>query len=579
MSNLLVSSLIGIPGIVAICVSSAAFVAAVFAFLYFFVFANLRIKRAADEQISIFERDHASLFGEINKFIKRLEAISSFNLVYNDEYAKWKKKYNDIRDVDDASAQAAVNSLRDFINEKHFKELKEYFQIAKSTIAEYHSKVTELDDSLQALFKVEEDTKASFQKAKEKYREMKQFYYSEKDELSLVVESFEKLFKKIDSLFDECDNSIERASYSDVSETVSTKIDPIVEECVKALRILPKICVTISNVIPDKISSLRNRYEEMAEEGYPLNHIIAKNDIAGYEERLSRLADSVKALSLNGIEPYLDEMILKIEGNLADFEKEKKNRAIFEKECNEVYEKQSTIENRFYKMNHDLPKVREIYLITGDDDAAMEEIKNAIGEASNAKRSLDNCLHSGIKQPYSILLERLSSLKEASDKADSMIVSFDRHLTSLKDEANGAENALRKYDSLFVEAENDIRSLNVAKVDSKLSSELEELYKCVDSLYKTLRTRPINVNEVKRLHERLIENGDRFLSDVDNAKKGVAKAEKNIVFANRYRSNDKAIDNALSQSESLFAEGEFSNSSNMSESVLRQIDANSGINE
>ena len=579
MSSLFVSSLIGTAGIAVICVSVVVLLVAVCLFLYFFVFANLRIKKTAEEQISIFERDHASLFGEINKFIKRLEAISSFNLVYNDEYAKWKKRYNDIRDIDDASAQAAVNSLRDLINEKHFKELKEYFPTAKKTIAEYHSKVTELDDSLQALFKVEEDTKAGFQKAKEKYREMKQFYYSEKDELSLVVESFEKLFKKIDSLFDECDNSIERANYTDVSEIVSTKINPIVEECVKALRILPKICVTISNVIPDKISSLRNRYEEMDEAGYPLNHIIAKSDIAGYEEFLSHLADRVKALSLNDVEPCLDEMITKIEGNLADFEKEKENRAVFEKECSEVYDKQSATENRFYKLNHDLPKIREIFLITSDDDATLEGIKGAIEEASAAKRSLDNCLHSGIKQPYSILLERLSSLKTESEKAGSMIASFEGHLTSLKEEANGAEEALKKYDSLFVEAESDIRSINVDKVDSKLRDELNELYKCVDSLYKVLRTMPINVNEVKRLHGRLQEDGDRFLSDVDNAKNAMAKAEKNIVFANRYRSNDKMIDNALSQSESLFADGEFSNSSNMSESILKQIDANPGANE
>jgi hypothetical protein len=72
-----------------------------------------------------FEREHALLFGQDSQYIKRLETISSMNLVYVQQFMDWNKRFKDVRDVSDASAQAAVNSLKDLMGERKYKELKE----------------------------------------------------------------------------------------------------------------------------------------------------------------------------------------------------------------------------------------------------------------------------------------------------------------------------------------------------------------------------------------------------------------------------------------------------------------------
>ena len=537
-------------------------------FLYFTCFTHFRLKRNTKDLTSSFETDHSLLFGQDAQFVKRLETISSMNLVYVDEYSHWKKAFQSIRDVEDASAQASVNSLRDLVSARRYKDLKEYLPKAREIIQGYHEKVQDLDNALKKKFQEEDDVRAFAIKVKENYRDMKQVYFSKQEQLTLVSESFDRLFKKIDSLFEESDDDIENARYNEAEASLKEKIAPIVLESGRILQSLPNISITITNIIPDKISSLRNRYEEMSSKGYPLNHILLKGHIGEMEEELKAIAENVKALRLNGAEKELDSILREIESYFDAFDKEVSARAEFEVRWTSIYEKENELETAFYSLNHSLPKVRKIYLINSDDDVALETIKNSIEKASNAKRSLDTYIHSGTKQPYSVLLEKLDALKNESDVAEANLKKFNDHLNSLKEITNKAMMGISFLSGRFENAEETIHGFALSNIERKAMSLLENLYAQIDDINEILRTTPINALEVERRYSKLVEEGERFLSEVDKTKTNMEKAEKNILFANRYRANDAAVDNALLQSENFFYKGDFANSIATSENVL-----------
>lgn len=565
---LFASLFLGIVEISILSVLGGLLLIGLFLFLYFTCFTHFRLRRNTKDLTSSFETDHSLLFGQDAQFIKRLETISSMNLVYVDEYSRWKKVFQTIRDVEDASAQAAVNSLRDLVSARRYKDLKEYLPKARETIESYHEKVEELDNALKKKFQEEDDVRALAIKVKENYRDMKQLYFSKQEQLTLVAESFNRLFKKIDSLFEESDDDIENARYSEAQASLKERIAPIVNESGKILQGLPNISVTITNIIPDKISSLKNRYEDMTSQGYPLNHVLLKGHIAEMEEELNLIAENVKALRLNGVDKELDDMLREIEGYFDAFDKEVSARTDFEVRWTSIYEKENELETAFYSLNHSLPKVRKIYLIDSDDDVALETIKNSIEKASNAKRSLDTYIHSGTKQPYSVLLEKLDTLKTESDTADTNLKKFNDHLNNLKEITNKAMMGISFYSNRFENAEETIHNFHLPNIEAKALALLENLYGQIDGINDTLRTTPINAMEVDRRYSKLVEDGERFLAEVDKTKANMDKAEKDILFANRYRANDAAIDNTLLQSENFFYKGDFVNSIATSENVL-----------
>ena len=565
---LFASLLLGIVEISILSTLGGLLFIGLFLFLYFTCFTHFRLKKNTKDLTSSFETDHSLLFGQDAQFVKRLETISSMNLVYVDEYSHWKKAFQSIRDVEDASAQASVNSLRDLVSARRYKDLKEYLPKAREIIQGYHEKVQSLDNALKKKFQEEDDVRAFAIKVKENYRDMKQAYFSKQEQLTLVSESFDRLFKKIDSLFEESDDDIENARYNEAETSLKEKIAPIVLESGKILQSLPNISITITNIIPDKISSLRNRYEEMSSKGYPLNHILLKGHIGEMEEELKAIAENVKALRLNGVEKELDDILREIEGYFDAFDKEVSARAEFEVRWTSIYEKENELETAFYSLNHSLPKVRKIYLINSDDDVALETIKNSIEKASNAKRSLDTYIHSGTKQPYSVLLEKLDALKNESDAAEANLKKFNDHLNGLKEITNKAMMGISFLSSRFENAEETIHGFALSNIERKAMSLLENLYAQIDDINEILRTTPINALEVERRYSKLVEEGERFLSEVEKTKTNMENAEKNILFANRYRANDAAVDNALLQSENFFYKGDFANSIATSENVL-----------
>ncbi len=563
--------LLSTTGIIVIAALAGVLLIAFGVFLYFTLFSHLRLKKIVNELSSSFERDHGRLFGQDAQFIKRLESISSVNLVYVTEYSNWRKDFIAVRD-EDASAQAAVNSLKDLVGGHRYKELKQYLPTARATIDKYHERVDGLDRALHEKFLSEDLVASDILKAKESYRDTKQLFFSKQEQLSLVAESFERLFKKIDNLFEECDGEVESARYEEAKDLLTGKITPLIAESSKILQSLPAICVSISNVIPDKISSLRNRYEELSSQGYPLNHILLKTDIADYEGSLSGIADNVKALRLNGVGEQLDALVLDIEGHINDFDKEIAARSEFETELGAIYEKENDLENAYYNLNHKMPKVREIYLITSDDSTALEQIKALIDKAGSAKRTLDTYLHSTTKQPYSTLLSKLKSLRQESEAAEMAMQSFSSHIASLKIDSEKADKAIKEYNEKLLTAEKEIRDFSLPGLFTSYQGKLEELYGLIDNLYTVLHTAPINVKEVNRLYDALVSDGDAFIAKVLKDKEGIKEAETAIVHANRYRANSSAIDNSLLQSENLFYKGDFANSLANTKETIDQID-------
>ena len=545
--------------LIAIIAVSAALIIGIGILLYFTVFAHFRARKQVRELVRRFEYLHALVFGQDSQFVKRLEIISRTNLLYVNVHMNYNRRYREIKDRDDAMMTASINRLKDMSADRKWKELKAYFPIIKNQIATYESRVNTLNSDLMNVIKPEEECRQECLALKEKLRKVKQDYYVKQADLTLLGDTFEAIFTKLEQLFQKFETLVESAQYDDAKAILPT-IAGVIDQIGRIFPELPNLCATIQTVIPDKLVSLKNRFEDMMRQGYPLHHLISIQDIDAMENQLTNITKRLQGFDLRGIQNELDGIIAQISDYMVGFDKEEEARTTFETECDTIYAEEAQIEKKYIKLCNSLPAVKRIFVISGDEQAKIDSIKVQINRSGATKRSLDTFIHSGTHQPYSLLVERMHQLRDEANQAQNAIDDFERYLLSLKADSEESLQCIKAYYEKLRDAESNVRDINLEAVDNRYKGAIDHLYGLLDSAYKVLSHTPIDVYKLDSLIAEIKGSGDEVVANILNDKTKMALAEAAIVFANRDRNHLGEVDTLLQQTEGLYFSGDFNRS-------------------
>ena len=544
-------------GIIVVSVCGAVVVIGVLVLLYFTVFQHMKLKKNVKVLSNRFDKSHALLIGQVYQYVKRLETIVATNLTYGDDYNEWNRKFKDARDTEDANAQAAINQIQDMVTERRYADLKEVLPACRSCLDKYEATVNNLNSSLHRKFQEEENCRELAFQQREEFRKVKQDYNNKVGDLSLVTSSFEIIFDRISELFETANSSIESANYSDARTVLTNQIAPITEQLATTLKVLPTVCVKITTLLPEKISRLSHRYDELLEQDYPLHHIMVKGDIATLETELNRVANKVQGLDLQGVEASLDGIASRIDDYSKKFDLEVNARKSFENGCDGIYKEETALESSFIGLCHSLPKIKKIYLIDDVEQKKIDNIQDLINKAGGSKRALDTYTNSNTHQPYTILVEKMEALDKCNKDASSALSELENFLNALKKDTERAFNDLSNYYVGLRNAEKEVRRINIPALSARFEKDFDDLHIKIDDLFEVLKTTPIDVDQVRKLHHILKEDGDTIFMSVEQTEKELGEAEKKIMEANRKRGNSSDVNSTLAQAEGFFFNADF----------------------
>ncbi len=568
--NIIFDSSMPMPLVITIIAVAAALAVGIAILLYFTLFAHIRAKKSVRELSRRFEYLHALLFGQDSQYIKRIEIISLTNLLYVNTLMNFNKRFKDVRDKSDSNAQTVINNIKDLLSDHRYKELQAALPAAKAAIQSYDEEVNSLNDDLLQVIKPEEDCRQQALLLKENLRQIKQDYYVKQADLSLVSASFERVFRLLDDQFKNFETFVESAQYEEANALLP-KISAVIKELGRDLNDLPNICITISTVVPDKINSLENRFQEMTEAGYPLHHLISKANIDDMRDELVALTKKVQQFDLVNVQSSLDAILAQVDEFCDSFEKEKEARITFESECDSVYAEDAVIEKKFIRICNALPDVKKIYVLPSEEQSKIDLIKNLINKAGATKRSLDTFIHSGTKQPYSLLVEKMHTLHDEASQASGALDDFDRYLMSLKNDSEAALAAVKAYYDSLQDDEFILRKIGIKAVTDTYQPDIDALYGIIDAIYSSLRCLPIDVVKVNDLVSGLKSKGDEVAGALKKSYESMLLADAAILYANRQRRDFGDLNALLEQTESLYYRGDFQASYADTTSAIKRL--------
>lgn len=539
---------IGIPLIVIIVV------------LVLFLMRGGRYKRALNDLSGRYESSHGILFGKIAQYISRLESIYQRNFAYGELYIELNNKYKDLKDYRDAEVVSYLRQLSDSLNDHAYKDFKRLLPETRKKMNDFESAVSSFSKTLTLKFEDEKKVQSDFMASQAALRKIRETYYSFQGDVGLLASTFDAFFGKCDNLLSEAEALIDRASYEDAQDIITKELDPVLKALDSKMAEIPEMCLQISKVLPNKIISLRDAYQTLMKDGYPLHHIMVDETCDQLEEAVEAMSSDLRSLVLGSLKGRIDALSDRIQSYFDAFEKEKASRAAFERDYSSVYREAGRLDNDYLQLTHAIPQAKKLYLFSPEDDATIENIKASINKAGAVKRRLDNLLHSGTKQPFSVLLTRMEDLRKESEGVKEEMGNFTMRLRSFKEDVEKAAAAVGTSLTTVREAEADLQSAHLESLDKRFLPATVEIRSTIDELSSLLHAMPIDVSKVNDAYSRLSKAVDALSGDLGKALEEMKKAEAAIVYANRYRSGNEAVADALRQAETLFYDGDFERS-------------------
>ena len=529
---------------------------ALFVLLYIFVFSRNRVKRQVRELQKKYSYLDALLIGQDSQYIHRLEIISRTNLLYVDKHEKFSRRFKEIYENDDKFAESMIRQLNALINNKQYKNIKSVIVDAKKAMSTFEDKVNTLDNDLYVLIKPEEDSRQSILKLKENYRRVKQTFYANSNDLDLVSASINQVCDKLDQMFVDFETHIESAEYDEAQALLPT-IGKVVTALESALSQLPNLCILVNTVIPEKIDALKKNYDEVEACGLPLYNLSFPMRLGEWNTDLQIIRTKLTKLEITNIMESLDALQSEIEEVQYQLNEEQSAKKYFEDNNQTIYNQVIELEKVFLKICSLLPEVYNTYVVTDDHKEKVEELKQTMNTLGTVKQSLDNYVHSALKQPFSSLKNKLDELSEQYEKAKVGIDEFKEYVEFLKSSSEEAYTLVFVYYYRLKQVESLLREIDLPLFSQQYKVRIEDCYDLLNEIDKAVKVQPIAVDEINDKVSVLKMTANALFDEVENKFREMQLAESAVVYANRDRNHQDDVHQQLCILEEAFYRGEF----------------------
>ena len=524
--------------------------------LYHFVISRNRIKHQVRELQKKYSYLDALLIGQDSQYIHRLEIISRTNLLYVDKHEKFSRRFKEIYENDDKFAESMLKQLNALINNKQFKNIKTVIGDTKKAMKVFEDKVNALDNDLYTLIKPEEDSRQSILKLKESYRRVKQTFYANSSDLDLVSSSINQVFDKLDQMFVEFETHIASAEYDDAQGLLPT-ISKVVNALESALSQLPNLCILVNTVIPEKIEDLKKDYEVLEAQGLPLYNLAFQTKLGEWNNDLNIIRTRLTKLQIGNIMESLDALQSEIEEMRELLNNEQSDKNFFETHNEEIYQNVVDLEKSFLKICSLLPGLYRTYVVTDERKEKVEALKQTMNSLGTTKQSLDNYVHSSLKQPFSTLKGKLDELNNQYATAKEGMEEFKQYIEFLKTSSEEAYTLVFVYYYRLKQEESLLREIAIPEFSEPYKVRIEDCYDLLNEIDKAIKVQPIAVDEINEKVASLKGNANALFDEIENKFREMQLAESAVVYANRDRNHQDDVHQQLSALEQEFYQGEF----------------------
>ena len=502
--------------------------------------------------------------------IKKIKQISENNEEYVEVYNEVNEKYTKLINTYSLEMDIKFNRIEVLFSNKDYKIIKEELDEIEKAIEEYEKELLNIDKEISEVTEKEDELRGTVVPLKEKFRTLKAHFYEHKEELSVCNKVFEEKINELEKTIAKLDNKLENGYYKEAEEMIREVINDI-SFYESHLEKMPKIVSFSMQVLPKRLEQAIAKYQKMKEEGYPLFSIKAIT----IEEKIKNSLDEIRirfiSFNYEDINDSIKEVAYEIENLNEALDKEVVAKENFNQYIDTVYETIDEIGKRFLKAKRDTNSIKGVFLIPDAKYNELNTLENNIHILNRIKMELDAYIHSATKQPYSILTTKMGELAEFGSEVEEKLNDYQSYIVSLKNDTEYSYEKVNKYSMEITTLYNTLVGLNHKVLSVIYDEEYSEVCTLIQSINKSITTKPVDVNNVNENCQSLINRAEKLFQDMKNSLAMYNMAQNIIVFTNKYRSSFTTVNEVLNRAEIHFTNGEFEFAIDSVSEVLQEV--------
>lgn len=472
-----------------------------------------------------------------------------------EKYKNWQHRFDVIKDDKITQINDMIIELDLAVEEKDFGAVREKLAKTEIEIYKVRESANKLLNEIKEITVSEEKYRSIVIKLKTKYRSLSKEFHNHKDDYEDICDVIELQFENIEKRFLDFENLMEKNEYDEVTHIVKA-LDTMIDHMAIVIMEVPNLVLLSEKLIPKRIEEIENIYEEMTNDGYPIEYLKIEYNMEESRKNVSNILDRIKVLNLEDCMFELKTMLDYLDSLFNDFEKEKFARKIYEDDSLAFSKKLKRSIKLVKDIYNQIDDIKNMYDLKDHDICELNDISNRLNGLKKDYKQLETDL-ANKEKPYSVLAKDIEDYSMTLKKIEEDLDICLRSLGSMYDDEARAREQLDEIQELLKQCKLRIRSYKLPIIMNNYFIELAEANEAISEIIKELEKKPI---VIKVLNTRVDTARDlvlKLFNTTNEMIKTAQLAEMAIVYGNRFRTNMKEIDAGLSNAEMLFHKGEY----------------------
>ena len=526
---------------------------------------NKLIKQVSDLEIKKNNLDSMPVMVELAK----IEDIAKSEQL-EEKINEFKNRFEEIKEVKLKKVNDLLVDLDSSIERKNINEYMDTYSDASIVLDEAEYSINNILDEINEIASYEEKYRDIITKLKAKYRFLEHTYTEKETMFSDLKDVIKMQFENIAKRFNDFDKVMDEKLYNEIVLVVKS-IDTMIDNLDVVIKEVPDILLLLNDLIPCRIKDLKEEYNKMNEEGYPLGFLNFDENISDIEKRENDILTRAKVLNINDSLFDLRTILEYLDGLFRDLDEEKQAKTRFDN-LDEVFRNRSKkIEGIVKDIYAQLDDIKAMYHLNEKDLEIIDQLNLKLSAIIKEHKKL----HRDIKKGMESYKKHNITINELMVKLNNVSNDFDnalRTLGSFYEDEKRAHEELKNMTELVKKCKNSVRNYKLPIIHDNYFVEMEEASDAIEEVKKEINNKPIIIKNLNIRVDTAKDLTFKLYVTTSDMIKYAYFSELLIVYGNKYRDN-KDISRGLSKAELMYYRGSYKESFTLLLKVIKLIDS------
>ncbi|WP_202078559.1 septation ring formation regulator EzrA [Caldalkalibacillus salinus] len=507
---------------------------------------------------------------ENRPFSEELSKIKGLKLSGETEsrFDQWKEEWDQLMMNTLPDIEEILIDIEDDAYSYHFIRAKHKVNEARHKLQDIEETFTRIMDEVQALTTSEQQNREKITKLHEQYQKIKMGLTQNSVRMGISLPYWDEKFKKAHDWFLQFQSAQDNGDVLTANEYAQA-IEEIFAELLDAVERTPAYIQQIEEVLPQTLKELELNIQDMVEKGYHISTEVQEM-LSHLKKSKTEVISYMEKGQLNEMRDWIVTQEECIEQIYEQLEEDVHLRQTIMSKCQTLSDDMEKKYAAYQSLDKDIHKTKDSY--AWDKEWQEQETKLDQIWENMVNHYTDIIETEAPEKHYLQLKPKIESFRELEEAFDQHFMALRDIIETVREEEMNARGQSAELKQTLIRLVSALRKSNIPGIPEHVNTGLTMAEEVVEELQAQFEQTPLDMGKINHLLQEASNQVASVTQVTQTVIKQAMQSEQLIQYANRYRRQYPQVVEILEEAEARFRTYQYSESLEMVESALNEID-------